>query len=125
MIEDNSKATNQQSPVTEADRRANDKVQIELQEKIYEEFGLYYERKRGEFGDGLHHGYITRDEIIDRELFLKVCLAAQWHIATATISKVDILVSWNFKHIVNVFRIRDYNSINLRCGYSQLVYTFT
>ena len=42
------------------------------------------------------------------------------HIATATLNKVDILVSWNFKHIVNVFRIRGYNSINLRCGYSQL-----
>jgi len=42
------------------------------------------------------------------------------HIATATLNKVDILVSWNFKHIVNVFRIRGYNSINLRCGYIQL-----
>ena len=42
------------------------------------------------------------------------------HIASATISKVDILVSWNFKHIVNVYKIRGYNSINLRCGYSQL-----
>lgn len=77
LIEDISKATNQQSPVTEADRRANDKVQIELQEKIFQEFGLYYERKRGEFGDGLHHGYISRNEVIDRDLFLKVCLAAQ------------------------------------------------
>lgn len=42
------------------------------------------------------------------------------HIATATINKVDYLVSWNFKHIVNVFRIRGYNSINLRYGYTQL-----
>lgn len=42
------------------------------------------------------------------------------HIATATINKVDYLVSWNFKHIVNVFRIRGYNSINIRYGYSQL-----
>lgn len=42
------------------------------------------------------------------------------HIATATLNKVDFLVSWNFKHIVNVFRIRGYNSINLRCGYPQL-----
>jgi hypothetical protein len=33
---------------------------------------------------------------------------------------VDILVSWNFKYIVNVFRIRGYNSINLQYGYSQL-----
>lgn len=42
------------------------------------------------------------------------------HIATATIHKLDLLVSWNFKHIVNVIRIRGYNSINLRNGYSTL-----
>jgi predicted nucleic acid-binding protein len=42
------------------------------------------------------------------------------HIATATIHKLDLLVSWNFKHIVNVLRIRGYNSINLRNGYSTL-----
>jgi len=42
------------------------------------------------------------------------------HIATATINKVDILVSWNFKHIVNIQRIRGYNSINLKNGYGQL-----
>ena len=42
------------------------------------------------------------------------------HIATATINKVDYLVSWNFKHMVNVFRIRGYNSINIRYGYPQL-----
>jgi predicted nucleic acid-binding protein len=42
------------------------------------------------------------------------------HIATATIEKADILVSWNFKHIVNVFRIRGYNSINIREGHNQL-----
>jgi predicted nucleic acid-binding protein len=36
------------------------------------------------------------------------------HIATATLNKVDVLVSWNFKHIVNVYRIRGYNSVNLR-----------
>ena len=42
------------------------------------------------------------------------------HIAMATLNKVDILVSWNFKHIVNVYRIRGYNSINLRMGYINL-----
>jgi len=78
LIENISKATNQQSPVNEADRRANDKVQIEIQEAIFNEFGYYYERKRGEFGDGLHRGYIDRSKIIERELFLKICLAAQY-----------------------------------------------
>lgn len=42
------------------------------------------------------------------------------HIATATLNKVDILVSWNFRHIVNVYRIRGYNSINIRSNYQSL-----
>mgnify|MGYP000932911779 CR=1 FL=1 len=42
------------------------------------------------------------------------------HIAFATINKVDVLVSWNFKHIVNLRRIQLYNGINLTNGYSLL-----
>lgn len=42
------------------------------------------------------------------------------HIALATINRADFLVSWNFKHIVNVQRIRGYNSINIKNGYKQL-----
>ena len=42
------------------------------------------------------------------------------HIAAATIHKVDVLVSWNFKHIVNIYRIRGYNSINIRLNYNNL-----
>jgi hypothetical protein len=42
------------------------------------------------------------------------------HIATATICNIDFLVSWNFKHIVNVNRIRGYNSINIKNGYKVL-----
>jgi predicted nucleic acid-binding protein len=42
------------------------------------------------------------------------------HIALATISRADFLVSWNFKHIVNIQRISGYNSINIKNGYKQL-----
>ena len=42
------------------------------------------------------------------------------HIALATINKVDVLASWNFKHIVNLTRIRGYNSVNLKMGYITL-----
>jgi hypothetical protein len=42
------------------------------------------------------------------------------HIALATIQRADILVSWNFKHIVNAYRIRGYNSVNLKSGYRTL-----
>ena len=42
------------------------------------------------------------------------------HIALATINRVDVLASWNFKHIVNLERIKGYNSVNLRLGYQTI-----
>ncbi len=42
------------------------------------------------------------------------------HIALATINRADFLISWNFKHIVNVQRIRGYNAINIKNGYKQI-----
>ena len=42
------------------------------------------------------------------------------HIAIATVEKVDVLVSWNFKHIVNLNRIHLINSVNLKLGYPML-----
>ncbi len=42
------------------------------------------------------------------------------HIAIATTSQVNVLASWNFKHIVNLDRIRMYNSVNLKNGFSIL-----
>ncbi|MEO7989888.1 MAG: hypothetical protein ABI663_10120 [Chryseolinea sp.] len=39
------------------------------------------------------------------------------HIALATLINADILVSWNFKHIVNITRIRGYNSVNTKYGH--------
>ncbi len=43
-----------------------------------------------------------------------------FHIALATIYKADVLVSWNFKHIVNVIRIRGYNAVNMKLGYQTI-----
>ncbi len=42
------------------------------------------------------------------------------HIALATVAKVDVLVSWNFKHIVRLEKIRLYNTVNLELGYAEL-----
>jgi hypothetical protein len=42
------------------------------------------------------------------------------HIAIATINRIDVLVSWNFKHIVNLNRIRIFNAVNLKYGYPEL-----
>jgi hypothetical protein len=42
------------------------------------------------------------------------------HIAVATVNHADFLISWNFKHIVNIQRIRGYNSVNVKLGYKPL-----
>ncbi len=50
----------------------------------------------------------------------KSSIADCYHIAIATILKADLLVSWNFKHIVNIHRIHGYNAINLLNGYQNI-----
>lgn len=46
------------------------------------------------------------------------------HIAMATIHNVNYVVSWNFKHIVNIDKIIGYNSVNLMLGYNHVeIYT--
>ena len=42
------------------------------------------------------------------------------HIALATIAAVDSLVSWNFKHIVRLEKIRQFNAINVELGHQSL-----
>jgi len=46
------------------------------------------------------------------------------HIAIATVSRANVIISWNFRHMVNFLKIRQYNSINLREGYGMInIYT--
>ncbi|HMB00107.1 MAG TPA: PIN domain protein, partial [Spirochaetota bacterium] len=42
------------------------------------------------------------------------------HIAIATMEKVNVLASWNFKHIVKLEKIHGYNAVNLMYGYQML-----
>lgn len=58
--------------------------------------------------------YIT-EKVVGQTSFAD-CL----HIALATVYRADYLISWNFKHIVNVRRIQGYNAINIKNGYKQL-----
>jgi hypothetical protein len=78
LIENISKATNRQSVVSDADRRSNDKVQIDLQEAFFDDFGCYYERKKGEFSNGLAEKYITRKQIINRDTILRVAVCSHF-----------------------------------------------
>ena len=63
---------------------------------------------------------ILADTYIAEKVVGKTSLEDCRHIAIATINKVDVLASWNFKHIVNLDRIKGYNSVNYRLGYPMI-----
>ena len=42
------------------------------------------------------------------------------HIAAATVAGVDLMVSWNFKHIVHFDKIRGFEAVNLLQGYKPI-----
>jgi predicted nucleic acid-binding protein len=60
------------------------------------------------------------DSYLDENVVGRTSRQDCFHIALATIHEVDILVSWNFKHIVNVKRIRGYNAVNMKLGYKTI-----
>ena len=60
------------------------------------------------------------DTYISEKVVGKTSVEDCRHIALATINRVDVLASWNFKHIVNLDRIKGYNSVNYRLGYPMI-----
>ncbi len=72
--------------------------------------------------------FVTMDDQADRlaKTYIEAgilspkCLSDAQHIALASIHAVDVLTSWNFKHMINLDRIQAYNKINLRYGYPSI-----
>lgn len=60
------------------------------------------------------------EHYLKEKIVTKKSLTDTLHIAIASAQQVDLLVSWNFKHIVNFDKIRLYNSVNLKYGYKIL-----
>ena len=42
------------------------------------------------------------------------------HVALASVAGADMIVSWNFRHIVHHEKIRAFNAVNLKEGYGIL-----
>ena len=100
----------------------SDLTETEL-EKAPERVKNYFNnlpREMVEFVEVSEDAFRLAQEYIQEQVVGETSFDDCVHIATATINKVDYLVSWNFRHIVNVFRIRGYNSVNIRNGYIQL-----
>lgn len=57
------------------------------------------------------------NKYLEEEVVGKGNIRDAQHIAIATVNRVDYLVSWNFRDIVNVDRINGYNGVNLKTGY--------
>ena len=61
-----------------------------------------------------------RDAYLDAGILGEASMDDAEHIAVASISNVDLLISWNFKHIVHFDKIRAFNAINQLKGYRQI-----
>ncbi|MDZ4859243.1 MAG: PIN domain protein [Candidatus Hydrogenedentes bacterium] len=63
---------------------------------------------------------------LQREYLRDGVLGARWaidalHVAAATVARADAIVSWNFRHIVRIDKIKAFNEVNMKLGYPQLI----
>jgi len=64
--------------------------------------------------EALAREYVARGVV--PEAWLEDCR----HVASATVARADAIVSWNFRHIVKLDKIKGYNQVNLLSGYGLL-----
>jgi hypothetical protein len=94
--------------ITELENGAPENVKNNMSNLDYEEFKVNDEMEH------LAHKYMEQ-KIVSEKYYSDAL-----HIAVATVIGVDVLVSWNFKHIVNLDKIKLFNSVNIREGYNFL-----
>jgi len=76
--------------------------------------------------DGLEFVPLTTEILALRDAYVRAgVVGPQWlndaaHVAAATVVRADAIVSWNFKHIVRLEKIRGYNQVNESLGYGSL-----
>ena len=94
--------------IAELENGAPDHVKENLMTINYEEYTINDEMLK------------LAEKYIEQKVVSENYYSDALHIAVATVIGVDVLVSWNFKHIVNLGRIKSFNSVNLKEGYSIL-----
>lgn len=63
---------------------------------------------------------MLRDRYIQAGILGPVRLDDAAHVALATVAEVDLIVSWNFRHLVHFEKVRQYNAVNLSLGYRSI-----
>lgn len=61
-----------------------------------------------------------RNEYMKAKILGPVWIDDATHVAVATVARADAIVSWNFKHIVRLDKMKVYNQVNLMNGYGIL-----
>lgn len=103
FIETISDATNKQSRIVEADRRANEPKMLQLQSHFFDSYGLFLERKRGEFQYGLDSGAITKKDVIDRVALIRAVTAYNGAPSKARSSEDKMFEEERFKDLLADF----------------------
>ncbi|WP_176620057.1 AIPR family protein [Flagellimonas chongwuensis] len=99
LINNISNATNQQTPVINADKISNDELQIKIQKCLFDKYGLLYERKRGEFADGIYNNYIPAKSILERNLFFRMFYCSNGRVTKARQKKLFIRQDLTFEDL--------------------------
>jgi len=94
--------------------------ELEKAPQRVKEFIIGLPKKLIEFIEITNEAVDLADKYISENVVGKTSRDDCIHIALATINRADVLISWNFNHIVNYKRIRGYNSVNLKYGYPML-----
>lgn len=93
---------------------------------VQEEISSAPDNVRGFFGSVIEYAEATtpsRESIVLQQAYLDAgVVTRKWaddalHVATATVAECDMIVSWNFKHIVHYDKKRKYNAVNALHGY--------
>lgn len=61
-----------------------------------------------------------RDRYIEAGILAPIRLDDAAHVALATVAEADLIVSWNFRHLVHFEKIRQYNAVNLTLGHKSI-----
>jgi hypothetical protein len=75
--------------------------------RLFDRYGLLYERKRGEFSDGLDAGYVDQSQILERNLFLRLFLSSQGELNHAMQKRIFV------KHKLTATQLTDPDSLEL------------
>lgn len=102
LIDEISAATNRQTTVITTDKLSNQSIHVALQKLLFDRFGLLYERKRGEFSDGVFASYIERSQVLDRTLFMRLLLTVYGRIGRAVRKKVFAVHGLTDAELTNV-----------------------